>query len=80
MVFIDLRETCNKVSITIDFMVQSRSRPLTRQALRRISRGVSDRSRAIHAKCYIESLKFFEKTKQNLKNIYIDINIYVSHV
>jgi len=55
-----------------------RSRPPTRRALGRISRGVSDRSRAMRARRYIESSNFFEKTRQILKNI--DINIHVSYV
>ena len=58
---------------------QSRSRPPTRRALRRIGLGDSDRYRAIRTKRYIESSKNFEKITTNLeKNV--DIHIHVSHV
>ena len=57
---------------------QSRSRPPTRRALRRIGLSDSDRSRAIRAKRYIESSKNSEKITKNLKNV--DIHIHVSHV
>ena len=46
---------------------QSRSRPPTRRALRRIGLGNSDRYRVIRAKCYIESSKNSEKNTANLK-------------
>jgi len=45
---------------------QSRSRPPTRRALRRIGLGDSDRYRAIRAKRYIESSKNSEKITTNL--------------
>ena len=48
---------------------QSRSRPPTRRALRRIGLGDSDRSRAIRAKRHIESSKNSEKIRTNLKKI-----------
>jgi len=50
-------------------MVQSRSRPPTRRALRLIGLGDSDRSRVIRTKRYIESLKNSEKITTNLKKI-----------
>jgi len=46
---------------------QSRTRPPTRRALRRIGLGDLNRSRAIRAKRYIESLKNSEKITINLK-------------
>ena len=58
---------------------QSRSRPPTRRALRRIGLGDLDRSRAIRTKRYIESSKNSEKITTNLKKN-VDIHIYVSHV
>ena len=56
---------------------KSRSRPLTRRALRRISRGDSDQSRAIRAKRYMQNSKNSEK--EIVKKI-VDIKIHVSHV
>jgi len=46
---------------------KSWSQPPTRRALRRINRGVSDRSWTIRAKRHIESLKNSEKITTNLK-------------
>ena len=48
---------------------QSRYRPPTRRALRRIGLGDSDRYRAIRAKRYIESSKNSEKITTNLKKM-----------
>ena len=58
---------------------KSRSRLSTQRAQRRIGRDDSDRSRALRAKCYIESSNNSEKITTNLKKN-VDIHIHVSHV
>ena len=59
----------DKTSIGYLHGSQSRSRPPTRWALRRIGLGDSDRYRVIRAKRYIKSSNFFEKITINLKKM-----------
>jgi len=68
---------CNSSSL-LKHVSKSRSRPSTRQAPRQIGLSVSDWTRALRAKRYVESWKILKKLRQILKNI--DINIHVSYV
>ena len=57
---------------------KSRSRPSIRRAQRWIDLGVSDQTRAIHAKHYIKTKKNLKKPRQIQKNV--NIYIHVSHI